>query len=138
MTGGQQQLPSQHYMDGSCKKQRCFKISLSAWNVLRYCLHLVVSMLCSYGQAIKVNWAYASGQREDTSGCYSFVLCYFPYLFVFHFSKISWFFFCPLLTMPLLLSQCSSGHFNIFVGDLGPEVTDASLFAAFSVFPSCS
>ncbi|XP_026458241.1 oligouridylate-binding protein 1-like [Papaver somniferum] len=50
-----------------------------------------------YGQAIKVNWAYASGQREDTSG-----------------------------------------HFNIFVGDLSPEVTDATLFACFSVFPSCS
>ncbi|KAG8380189.1 hypothetical protein BUALT_Bualt07G0167600 [Buddleja alternifolia] len=37
-----------------------------------------------FGQPIKVNWAYASGQREDTSG-----------------------------------------HFNIFVGDLSPEVTDA-------------
>ncbi|KAE8728623.1 Oligouridylate-binding protein 1A [Hibiscus syriacus] len=46
---------------------------------------------------IKVNWAYASGQREDTSG-----------------------------------------HFNIFVGDLSPEVTDATLFACFSVYPSCS
>ncbi|KAJ8628835.1 hypothetical protein MRB53_022158 [Persea americana] len=50
-----------------------------------------------YGQAIKVNWAYASGQREDTSG-----------------------------------------HFNIFVGDLSPEVTDATLFACFSVYSSCS
>ncbi|XP_077215458.1 oligouridylate-binding protein 1-like [Tasmannia lanceolata] len=50
-----------------------------------------------YGQAIKVNWAYASGQREDTSG-----------------------------------------HFNIFVGDLSPEVTDATLYACFSVYPSCS
>ncbi|KAF5190070.1 Oligouridylate-binding protein [Thalictrum thalictroides] len=50
-----------------------------------------------FGQPIKVNWAYASGQREDTSG-----------------------------------------HFNIFVGDLSPEVTDATLFACFSVFPSCS
>ncbi|GKB45849.1 oligouridylate-binding protein 1-like protein, partial [Tanacetum coccineum] len=37
-----------------------------------------------FGQPIKVNWAYASSQREDTSG-----------------------------------------HFNIFVGDLSPEVTDA-------------
>ncbi|KAK9275909.1 hypothetical protein L1049_023183 [Liquidambar formosana] len=46
---------------------------------------------------IKVNWAYASSQREDTSG-----------------------------------------HFNIFVGDLSPEVTDATLFACFSVYPSCS
>lgn len=50
-----------------------------------------------YGQAIKVNWAYASGQREDTSG-----------------------------------------HFHIFVGDLSPEVTDSTLFACFSVYPSCS
>ncbi|EXC32296.1 Nucleolysin TIAR [Morus notabilis] len=50
-----------------------------------------------FGQPIKVNWAYASGQREDTSG-----------------------------------------HFNIFVGDLSPEVTDATLFACFSVYGSCS
>ncbi|GAV61421.1 RRM_1 domain-containing protein [Cephalotus follicularis] len=50
-----------------------------------------------FGQPIKVNWAYASNQREDTSS-----------------------------------------HFNIFVGDLSPEVTDAMLFACFSVYPSCS
>ncbi|CAA0821169.1 Oligouridylate-binding protein 1B [Striga hermonthica] len=50
-----------------------------------------------FGQPIKVNWAYASGQKEDTSG-----------------------------------------HFNIFVGDLSPEVNDAMLFACFSVYPSCS
>nr|GMC55736.1 oligouridylate-binding protein 1B [Ipomoea batatas]GME20214.1 oligouridylate-binding protein 1B [Ipomoea batatas] len=50
-----------------------------------------------FGQPIKVNWAYASGQREDTSS-----------------------------------------HFNIFVGDLSPEVTDAMLFACFSTYPSCS
>ncbi|XP_024023157.1 oligouridylate-binding protein 1 isoform X2 [Morus notabilis] len=50
-----------------------------------------------YGQPIKVNWAYASNQREDTSG-----------------------------------------HFNVFVGDLSPEVTDATLFACFSVYTSCS
>eukprot|EP01018_Ginkgo_biloba_P031007 Gb_34763 [translate_table: standard] len=50
-----------------------------------------------YGQPIKVNWAYASGQREDTSG-----------------------------------------HFSIFVGDLSSEVTDATLFACFSVYPTCS
>ncbi|KAK9097678.1 hypothetical protein Syun_024723 [Stephania yunnanensis] len=50
-----------------------------------------------YGQPLKVNWAYASGQREDTSG-----------------------------------------HFNIFVGDLSPEVTDATLFACFSTYPTCS
>lgn len=50
-----------------------------------------------FGQPIKVNWAYASGQREDTTG-----------------------------------------HYSIFVGDLSPEVTDAALFAAFSIYPSCS
>ncbi|XP_024966180.1 oligouridylate-binding protein 1-like [Cynara cardunculus var. scolymus] len=50
-----------------------------------------------FGQPIKVNWAYASSQREDTSG-----------------------------------------HFNIFVGDLSPEVTDATLFACFSAYPTCS
>ncbi|KAG2259593.1 hypothetical protein Bca52824_078887 [Brassica carinata] len=47
-----------------------------------------------FGQPIKVNWAYASGQREDTSA-----------------------------------------QFNIFVGDLSPEVTDALLFNCFSVYP---
>ncbi|XP_039125207.1 oligouridylate-binding protein 1B-like isoform X1 [Dioscorea cayenensis subsp. rotundata] len=50
-----------------------------------------------FGQPIKVNWAYASGQREDTSG-----------------------------------------HYNIFVGDLSPEVTDAALFACFSAYQTCS
>ncbi|AEE75468.1 RNA binding protein nucleolysin; oligouridylate binding protein [Arabidopsis thaliana] len=50
-----------------------------------------------FGQPIKVNWAYATGQREDTSS-----------------------------------------HFNIFVGDLSPEVTDATLYQSFSVFSSCS
>ncbi|GAB4850021.1 Oligouridylate-binding protein 1B [Ancistrocladus abbreviatus] len=50
-----------------------------------------------FGQPIKVNWAYTSSQREDTSS-----------------------------------------HYNIFVGDLSPEVTDAMLFACFSVYPSCS
>ncbi|CAI9100767.1 OLC1v1037934C1 [Oldenlandia corymbosa var. corymbosa] len=50
-----------------------------------------------FGQPIKVNWAYANAQREDTTN-----------------------------------------HFNIFVGDLSPEVTDATLFACFSVYPSIS
>ncbi|KAH0459719.1 hypothetical protein IEQ34_012533 [Dendrobium chrysotoxum] len=50
-----------------------------------------------YGLPIKVNWAYASGQREDTSG-----------------------------------------HFHVFVGDLGSEVTDSMLFNHFQVYPSCS
>ncbi|CAI0402007.1 unnamed protein product [Linum tenue] len=50
-----------------------------------------------FGQPIKVNWAYASSQREDTSG-----------------------------------------HHNVFVGDLSPEVTDATLYAYFSSYPTCS
>uniref|UniRef100_A0ACD5WQ74 Uncharacterized protein n=1 Tax=Avena sativa TaxID=4498 RepID=A0ACD5WQ74_AVESA len=51
-----------------------------------------------FGQPIRVNWAYASGQREDTTD-----------------------------------------HFNIFVGDLSPEVTDSALFAFFSGYSSsCS
>uniref|UniRef100_A0A0D9X1G7 RRM domain-containing protein n=1 Tax=Leersia perrieri TaxID=77586 RepID=A0A0D9X1G7_9ORYZ len=50
-----------------------------------------------FGQFIRVNWAYASGQREDTTD-----------------------------------------HFNIFVGDLSPEVTDSALFAFFSGYSSCS
>ncbi|KAL2940541.1 Oligouridylate-binding protein 1 [Bienertia sinuspersici] len=50
-----------------------------------------------FGQPIKVNWAYASSQREDTTN-----------------------------------------HHNVFVGDLSPEVTDATLFACFSAFHSCS
>ncbi|CAN1136270.1 Oligouridylate-binding protein 1 [Linum perenne] len=50
-----------------------------------------------FGQPIKVNWAYASSQREDTSG-----------------------------------------HYNIFVGDLSPEITDATLYACFSSYPTCS
>ncbi|XP_062181992.1 oligouridylate-binding protein 1B-like [Phragmites australis] len=50
-----------------------------------------------FGQPIKVNWAYTSTQREDTSG-----------------------------------------HFNIFVGDLCPDVTDAALFAFFSGYSTCS
>ncbi|KAK4756867.1 hypothetical protein SAY87_006994 [Trapa incisa] len=50
-----------------------------------------------FGQPIKVNWAYASSQREDTSG-----------------------------------------HFNIFVGDLSPEITDATLYTCFSAYSSCS
>ncbi|KAI3779417.1 hypothetical protein L2E82_09134 [Cichorium intybus] len=50
-----------------------------------------------FGQRIKVNWAYASSQREDTSG-----------------------------------------HFNIFVGDLSSEVTDVTLFSFFFVYSTCS
>ncbi|KAJ4956114.1 hypothetical protein NE237_012897 [Protea cynaroides] len=35
-------------------------------------------------------------------------------------------------------SRGAKGHFNIFVGNLSPEVIDATLFACFSVYPSCS
>ncbi|KAL2229169.1 UNVERIFIED_CONTAM: Oligouridylate-binding protein 1 [Sesamum indicum] len=34
--------------------------------------------------------------------------------------------------------EATSTHFNIFVGDLSPEVTDATLFACFSMYPTCS
>jgi len=50
-------------------------------------------------------------------------------------------FYCALYygktTSPFSL-LLDSGHFNIFVGDLSPEVTDATLYACFSVYPSCS
>ncbi|KAH7351946.1 hypothetical protein KP509_19G021600 [Ceratopteris richardii] len=32
----------------------------------------------------------------------------------------------------------TTGHFNIFVGDLAVDVTDATLFTFFSIYPSCS
>ncbi|KAI8472361.1 MAG: hypothetical protein J3K34DRAFT_519833 [Monoraphidium minutum] len=51
-----------------------------------------------FGQEMRVNWAFQSHQREDTSG-----------------------------------------HWHLFVGDLGQDVTDAVLFAAFSQLPGgCS
>lgn len=39
----------------------------------------------SYGQALKVNWAYTSNQREDTSGFFrpSFLFCCFFFLSFF-------------------------------------------------------
>ncbi|GBF89891.1 oligouridylate-binding protein-like [Raphidocelis subcapitata] len=50
-----------------------------------------------FGQEMRVNWAFQSHQREDTST-----------------------------------------HWHLFVGDLGQDVTDAVLFAAFSYMPGCS
>jgi len=58
-----------------------------------------------YSQEIKVNWAYAGSQREDSSGAGDLSL---------------------------------SGHFQIFVGDLSPEIDDKALYAAFLAFGSCS
>ncbi len=89
----------------------------------------------SYGQALKVNWAYTSNQREDTSGYFRL-----PFFFTLLIDFVA--FWVPFInisyvfTFNVLLK--SSGHFNIFVGDLSPEVTDATLFACFSVYPSCS
>lgn len=34
-------------------------------------------VICRFGQPIKVNWAYASSQREDTSGAYIFVFLFY-------------------------------------------------------------
>nr|KAJ0216435.1 hypothetical protein LSAT_V11C300105970 [Lactuca sativa] len=39
--------------------------------------------------------------------------------------------------MAFLLLVCIVGHYNIFIGDLSPEVIDAMLFAWFSVYASC-
>lgn len=50
-----------------------------------------------FGQEMRVNWAFQSHQREDTSN-----------------------------------------HFHVFVGDLGQDVTDAVLYAAFSGMLGCS
>jgi RNA recognition motif-containing protein len=50
-----------------------------------------------FGQEMRVNWAFQSHQREDTST-----------------------------------------HWHVFVGDLGQDVTDAVLHAAFSQTPGCS
>ncbi|KAK5826883.1 hypothetical protein PVK06_021816 [Gossypium arboreum] len=84
-----------------------------------------------FGQPIKVNWAYASGQREDTSG-----LCMFLFAkFCSDILMMCWQLFYNLLFDTIMIG---AGHFNIFVGDLSPEVTDAMLFACFSVYPSCS
>ncbi|XP_047941775.1 oligouridylate-binding protein 1B-like isoform X2 [Salvia hispanica] len=85
----------------SCKLVRKEKSSYGFIHYFdRRCASLAILTLNGrhlFGQPIKVNWAYASGQREDTSS-----------------------------------------HYNIFVGDLSPEVTDAMLYACFSVYPSCS
>lgn len=59
---------------------------------------------------------------------FCFLGAFFFSFFLFLFSIVLFFNF----------SLKSSGHFNIFVGDLSPEVTDATLFACFSVYPSCS
>ncbi|KAH6757993.1 oligouridylate binding protein 1B [Perilla frutescens var. hirtella] len=85
----------------SCKLVRKEKSSYGFIHYFdRRCASLAIMTLNGrhlFGQPIKVNWAYASGQREDTTN-----------------------------------------HYNIFVGDLSPEVTDAMLYACFSVYPSCS
>ncbi|KAG6390773.1 hypothetical protein SASPL_148518 [Salvia splendens] len=85
----------------SCKLVRKEKSSYGFIHYFdRRCASLAIMTLNGrhlFGQPIKVNWAYASGQREDTSS-----------------------------------------HYNIFVGDLSSEVTDAMLYACFSVYSSCS
>lgn len=60
--------------------------------------------------------------------------CYGYYL---HAAERSFFTFFYFWVLKIFILQLA-GHFNIFVGDLSPEVTDATLFACFSVYPSCS
>ncbi|KVI12234.1 hypothetical protein Ccrd_009379 [Cynara cardunculus var. scolymus] len=43
-----------------------------------------------------------------------------------------------LFGQPIKVNWAYASHFNIFVGDLSPEVTDATLFACFSAYPTCS
>lgn len=76
-----------------------------------------------------MNWAYASGQREDTSGWF---------MFVYEVSWLKCLNKCTCHHVLKIFFLQLAGHFNIFVGDLSPEVTDATLFACFSVYPSCS
>jgi len=54
-------------------------------------------------------------------------------ILMFKLSPIPW----DLLTL-IYRALLFAGHYNIFVGDLSPEVTDATLFACFSVYTSCS
>ena len=49
---------------GICKYRTVFFFHFPC---LYFCF-LSQYVLCRFGQPIKVNWAYASGQREDTSG----------------------------------------------------------------------
>ena len=74
-----------------------------------------------------MNWAYASTQREDTSG--EFFSKVFLLFYSFRIILLVW------LTVPIELFP---GHFHIFVGDLSSEVNDATLYACFSAYPSCS
>ena len=53
-----------HLMGGICKYRTVFFFHFPC---LYFCF-LSQYVLCRFGQPIKVNWAYASGQREDTSG----------------------------------------------------------------------
>lgn len=112
-------------MGGICKFKYCYN--------LVPCKDVLVNnfWICRFGQPIKVNWAYASSQREDTSGVVDIN------------ARNGWssakknnFGCCDCL-----LASCNfsfAGHFNVFVGDLSPEITDATLYACFSVYSSCS
>jgi len=78
---------------------------------------------------MKVNWAYATGQREDTSSKFLWARIDCQGLSFCSLSE-AWYW--------MVLVSWNAGHFNIFVGDLSPEVTDAALFDSFSAFNSCS
>jgi len=84
-----------------------------------------------------VNWAYANSSREDTSGYLLNATHLLLVLMILLLGDILFLYYFQLY-IPLISSSKSSGHFNVFVGDLSPEVTDATLFACFSVYTTCS
>jgi hypothetical protein len=121
-------------MGGKCKRENsttsCYVFTVSQNVVMLLPSHKIICLLknifFSFGQPIRVNWAYASGQREDTTGscCALFLIR----------SCIG----CYSLMSHMVIPLCLADHFHIFVGDLSPEVTDSALFAFFSGFASCS
>src|SRR5687768_16230163 len=65
-----------------------------------------------YGQELRINWAVAGGNKEDTSSMRKFLMC-------------------MLFINPL-------AHHHIFVGDLSPEIDDGALWEALQAFGSLS
>ena len=59
-------LPYYLLTEGICK---CFSLHVKPISIS---IQNLIQCFCRFGQPIKVNWAYASGQREDTSGWFRF------------------------------------------------------------------